>query len=150
MSRYGFIVDVDRCFGCYACALACRVATNARGEDSWCHVLQVESRDDERISWIPYVCAQARDPACGFKGDGAGAGGGGGQPPCVRACLAGALMYGDLEDPSSPVGRLIIEGRAKPMPHTAGAPGAYYVGDLPRGAELPPVEEVLPRKRTPT
>ena len=141
--RLGFVVDVDRCFGCHACALTCRVATNARGEDSWCYVIQVEPEGDDGIYWIPYVCAQVRDPACGFDPSQ------GGQPPCARACFSNAILFGDIDDPSSPVGRLVAEGRAAPLPHTTEAPRAYYVGGLPRGAELPPVEEILPRKRIP-
>ncbi|BBE42163.1 hypothetical protein [Conexivisphaera calida] len=142
MSRYGFIVDVDRCFGCYACALACRAATGGDGR-AW--VLQLESREEGRPFWIPYVCTQVGDPVCGF--DAAR----GGTPPCARTCPSGALMYGDMGDPSSPVGRLISEGRARPLPSAPGSPVAHYVGRVPRDLEgsLPDPASVIPRRFIP-
>ncbi|MDP7982370.1 MAG: hypothetical protein ACP5RJ_06605 [Conexivisphaera sp.] len=141
---YGFVVDVDRCFGCHACALACRVATGGEAR-AW--VLQLESREEGRPLWIPYVCTQVGEPACGFEGSRTYAP----QPPCVRTCPSGAIVYGDLGDPSSPAGRMIAGGRGRPLPSAPGSPGAYVTGHVPRDLEdsLPDPGSVIPRRRIP-
>ncbi|MGC8970439.1 MAG: hypothetical protein ACP5LG_07825 [Conexivisphaera sp.] len=138
MSRPGFAVDADRCFGCHACALACRAATGGEAR-AW--VLWLESEEEGRPFWIPYVCTQVGEPACRFEG----------QPPCARACPSGAIAYGDLGDPSSPAGRVAARGPARPLPSVPRAPGAVFVGRVPRDLEvsLPNPGSVIPRRRIP-
>jgi Fe-S-cluster-containing dehydrogenase component len=143
MSRYGFVVDVDKCFGCHACNLACRLATHEKGVGAPLFVLELSSDEERAPVWMPYVCTQIGDPICGPADREA--------PPCVRACPTGTLLYGDLDDPGSQVGRIVASGAAKPLPHTTSEPRAYYTGRIPRDVEasLPDPRGIIPRKYLP-
>jgi hypothetical protein len=47
---------------------------------------------------------------------------------CAVACIAGAIVFGDLDDPTSPVRRLIAETNAAPLsPEYGTEPSVYYV-----------------------
>ncbi len=49
-------------------------------------------------------------------------------PMCAVACIAGAIHFGDLDDPTSAVARLVGESRAQPlMPECGTAPSVYYM-----------------------
>jgi phenylacetyl-CoA:acceptor oxidoreductase subunit 1 len=49
-------------------------------------------------------------------------------PMCAVACIANAIVFGDLDDPASRVARMIAEGRALPlMPECGTQPSVYYV-----------------------
>jgi phenylacetyl-CoA:acceptor oxidoreductase subunit 1 len=49
-------------------------------------------------------------------------------PMCAVACIAGAIVFGDLDDPASPASRLLAEGQAVPlMPECGTAPAVYYI-----------------------
>jgi Fe-S-cluster-containing dehydrogenase component len=139
MTRPGFVVDVDACFACGACVTACRVATDG---DARIRILQLESAEEARPFWIPYVCTQVGDPACSFEG----------RPPCARTCPSGALIYGDLDDPSSPPGAIVAGGGergAEPLPTRLPEPRAYRVGRVPGDVErsLPDPASVIPGRR---
>ena len=51
-------------------------------------------------------------------------------PLCVNTCIAGALSFGDIEDPESPAAKLIAENRWFRMHESEGTePGFYYLWD---------------------
>jgi Fe-S-cluster-containing dehydrogenase component len=51
-------------------------------------------------------------------------------PICSVACIANAIVFGDLDDPSSRVARLIGDGRAQPLTPEAGTrPSVYYLAE---------------------
>ncbi|MBI4637723.1 MAG: 4Fe-4S dicluster domain-containing protein, partial [Candidatus Rokubacteria bacterium] len=51
-------------------------------------------------------------------------------PMCAVACIANAIVFGDLDDATSRVARLIVEGRALPlMPECGTRPSVYYLAE---------------------
>lgn len=51
-------------------------------------------------------------------------------PVCVRHCIAGALYFGDLDDPESEVSQLLQENRTRRISEDLGTnPSAYYILD---------------------
>jgi len=53
-------------------------------------------------------------------------------PMCSVACIARAILFGDLEDSKSEVARIVADGRAAPlMPELGLAPSVYYLVDEP-------------------
>ncbi len=61
-------------------------------------------------------------------------------PSCVNTCPSRARYFGDMNDPSSEVSKLIAKEKAKPLSSKAGAkPLLYYIGadDLLNGAPKP-------------
>jgi hypothetical protein len=55
-------------------------------------------------------------------------------PMCAVACIAGAIVFGDLDDPASRVRTLIAATNAAPLaPECGTEPSVYYVtGDGPQ------------------
>jgi len=76
MARYGMVIDVDRCTGCYACFLSCRdehagndhlpVALAQPEGQSWIKVSEVEqgSFPKVKVSYVPVPCLQCADAPC--------------------------------------------------------------------------------------
>jgi molybdopterin-containing oxidoreductase family iron-sulfur binding subunit len=206
-ARYGMVVDLDKCNGCGACAVACAVENNVppaaerateRNGITWLRVHRIEAPGDARAAFLPLMCQQCGDktpcasvcpqnavevdPASGIVAqvpvrclgcrycmaacpyharsfnwwdpdwpgrltetlnpevstrtrgvvekctfcshrlqaaqDAQATAGGDAKPPaytpaCVEACPAGAIVFGNLDDPRSEVARL------------AGAPGTF-------------------------
>jgi phenylacetyl-CoA:acceptor oxidoreductase subunit 1 len=51
-------------------------------------------------------------------------------PMCAVACIARAIVFGDLDDPSSEVARAVLQGRAQPLsPECGTRPSVYYVAE---------------------
>jgi sulfite dehydrogenase (quinone) subunit SoeB len=95
------VVDPDLCIGCGNCVPMCPYS--ARQADP-------RKRIVEKCNFCtPYV-ARGESPAC------------------VTTCLAECRHFGDLDDPASPVARLIRERRAEPLtlPGPDLGPKVYY------------------------
>lgn len=81
MSRYTLVVNVDRCIGCHACEMACKVENDVALGSYWNRVLQVGPTGEYpsmHVYWLPVQCQQCEDA------------------PCVHVCPAGA-SYRDSE-----------------------------------------------------
>jgi molybdopterin-containing oxidoreductase family iron-sulfur binding subunit len=76
MSRWGMVIDLDRCTGCQACVFACKAENNipavgakeaGRGRIiSWMQVLteEGEGHPGEVKRFLPRPCLQCDDPPC--------------------------------------------------------------------------------------
>lgn len=81
MSHYAIVVNLDRCIGCHACEIACKVENGVALGSNWNKVVQVGPRGefpDLKVYWLPVQCQQCEDA------------------PCVHVCPTGA-SYRDPE-----------------------------------------------------
>jgi len=80
--RLGMVVDLNRCMGCWTCAVACKAENNVGAGLFWLRVLTIGGSDhiDVPAGEFPAV-AMAYQPTGCFHCDNA---------PCVKACPVGA------------------------------------------------------------
>lgn len=74
MSRYGMVIDLDRCTGCRACMVACKVENNTPQANFWMYVFRYEEGEfpNTRVSFMPRPCMHCDNA------------------PCVKVCPVGA------------------------------------------------------------
>lgn len=74
MTRYAMAVDLTRCIGCMACAVACKVSNNLP-KDIWWNVIHTDGGDaydtargtygeDNHMRWYPVNCMHCENPVC--------------------------------------------------------------------------------------
>lgn len=72
MSRYTFVVDLDRCVGCMSCNAACKIVNDVPIGNYWNKVLRVgptpmyEGAIFPDVEWyyLPIQCQHCENPAC--------------------------------------------------------------------------------------
>jgi molybdopterin-containing oxidoreductase family iron-sulfur binding subunit len=79
MPRYGMTIDLEKCVGCRACMVACKVENNTPESAFWMYVFRLEEGQfpDTKMSFLPRPC-QHCDNA-----------------PCVKVCPVGARYKRD-------------------------------------------------------
>lgn len=90
MARNCLVINVDRCIGCYACELACKMENGVALGHHWNKLYQVEpfgEWPDVSTYWVSKQCQQCEDA------------------PCVNVCPTGA-SYRDEE------GRVLVDESA--------------------------------------
>ncbi|MFO1218073.1 MAG: 4Fe-4S dicluster domain-containing protein [Burkholderiaceae bacterium] len=131
-------IDYDICIGCAYCAVACPYQARYKVEQPRLAydkpTRTEEQRFDERRLGVAQKCtfcvdridegtAQGLTP--GVDPDAT--------PACANACIANALVFGDLEDPQSNVSRLLDDVPWFQMHQELGTnPGFYYLWDKER------------------
>ncbi len=128
-------IDYDLCIGCAYCAVACpyqaRYRTDAPG------FAYGEPTAPESIGFEPRRLGVATK--CTFCVERIDEGTARGltpgvdpeaTPACVNSCIAAALIFGDRDDPTSNVSRLLAESEHFRMHEELGTgPGFYYLWD---------------------
>ncbi len=74
MARYGMVIDLDKCTGCRACMVACKVENNTPQANFWMNVFRFEEGEfpNARIWFMPRPCMHCDNA------------------PCVKVCPVGA------------------------------------------------------------
>jgi molybdopterin-containing oxidoreductase family iron-sulfur binding subunit len=117
-------VDADKCIGCRYCQVACpydaRAFNFGKPEPYYAD-----------MDLTPYEEARNGEHKvgtvgkCDFCSDRVELGE---EPACVKACISGARIFGDLDDPNSEVSRLIAQRDARQFhPELGTDPSVYYI-----------------------
>jgi len=66
MPRYGMVIDLKRCYGCYSCVMACKVKNYTPPGVFWARLLQGETGTYPNAvrQTLPVLCMQCDDPSC--------------------------------------------------------------------------------------
>ena len=64
--RYGMVIDLKRCIGCYGCQIFCKAENSTPPGILWSRVLFYESGKYPNVSKmpLPILCMHCGDPAC--------------------------------------------------------------------------------------
>jgi Fe-S-cluster-containing dehydrogenase component len=64
--KYAMVIDLNRCIGCHACSLACKIENATSKGVFWSRVFQVENGlyPDVRRVHLPRLCMHCENPAC--------------------------------------------------------------------------------------
>ena len=74
MARYGMVIDLDRCSGCRACMVACKVENNTPQASFWMYAFRLEEGEypSTQVWFMPRPCMHC------------------GNAPCAKVCPVGA------------------------------------------------------------
>jgi molybdopterin-containing oxidoreductase family iron-sulfur binding subunit len=118
-------VDSEKCIGCRYCMVVCPY--NARqflGSEPQGYYPDKGLTAYEKVMYADHTVGTVEK--CNFCATRVADGQ---LPACVLTCPAQARFFGDLDDPTSEVSRLILEHNAKPLKPEAGTqPSVYYIG----------------------
>ena len=128
-------VDYDLCIGCAYCDVACpyqaRFKISEPGFAYGAPMANEAAREDARRLGVSQKCTFCSDRIDFGLANGLVPGADPrATPACVNSCIAGALAFGDVEDPASPVSELLARTEHFRMHEELGTePGFYYVTD---------------------
>jgi molybdopterin-containing oxidoreductase family iron-sulfur binding subunit len=142
MAKYGMAIDLKRCYGCYACVMACKAENFTPPGVFWARLLKGETGEFPNTvrQALPVLCMHCDDPSCltvcptkatyPTKCDFCKTRRDSGEmePSCVRACPALARTFGDLDDPNSEISVKVRRGRAYVLnPELGNKPKVHYI-----------------------
>ena len=66
MPRFGMVIDLHRCYGCYACSMACKVKNHTPPNVFWARLLKGERGEFPNTvrQSLPVLCMQCEEPSC--------------------------------------------------------------------------------------
>ncbi len=114
----GFVlVDQKKCIECGYCVISCPFdARYLYTEDDIKQAKSIYGSDVEHV--VPHIdkCTFCMHRVKERR-----------EPACVETCPTQARMFGDLDDPNSPVAALVRSGKAKPISCSDTKPKVFYV-----------------------
>lgn len=118
-------IDEDKCIGCRYCMIACPY--DARSFITNTNKGYFPEKGLTEVETIQFATHQEGVvEKCDFCQDRLAEGE---EPMCVKSCPAKAMIFGDLDDPTSEISRVLVMGLAQPfMPETGTQPSVYYIG----------------------
>ncbi len=127
-------IDYDLCIGCGYCAVACPYQARFKTDRATFAYANKPSRaeamrfDEKRLA-VATKCTFCVDRIDAGTAKGLTPGvDPAATPACVNSCIAGALHFGDIENPSSNLSRLLTENEHFRMHEELGTgPGIYYL-----------------------
>lgn len=77
--RYGMVIDLQKCIGCFGCQIACKSENGTRPGTLWARVVRVETGEFPNVKRfsLPLLCMHCQDP------------------PCLKVCPTGATYKRD-------------------------------------------------------
>jgi molybdopterin-containing oxidoreductase family iron-sulfur binding subunit len=111
-------IDEHRCIGCRYCVAACPYGSRSfNWSDPRPHIARIDPAYPTRTTGVVEKCTLCEERLAD------------GRPPaCVEACPEGALVFGDLREPSSEVSRVLDAHLAiRRKPELGTRPQVYYV-----------------------
>jgi len=128
-------VEYSACVGCGYCAMACpyrarHLVHGAGGARDGAHPFEPAPPRSERRG-VMTKCTFCKERVDAGRARGLTAGvDAEATPMCAVACIAGAILFGDLDDRSSAVSRAVAAAQAVPlMPECGTSPSVYYVAE---------------------
>ena len=66
MAKWGMVIDLSKCTGCQACAVACSTENNKLPGENYMQVIfmQQGKSSNERFTWFPRPCQHCTNPPC--------------------------------------------------------------------------------------
>jgi len=66
MANYGMVIDLKRCYGCYACVMACKTKNHTPPGVFWARVLKGEEGTFPNTvrQALPVLCMHCEEPSC--------------------------------------------------------------------------------------
>lgn len=66
MTKWGMVIDLEKCTGCQACTTACAMENNRLPGENWQDVLyyQEGAYPNVKLSWLPRPCMHCESPSC--------------------------------------------------------------------------------------
>ena len=112
------MMDMHRCIGCRYCIAACPYGSRSfNWRDPRPHIAEITPEFPTRCRGVVEKCNFCAERIAVNE-----------QPYCVEACSQGALIFGDLEDPTSDVRKVLHENYAiRRKPGVGTQPQVYYL-----------------------
>ena len=114
------VMDPHRCIGCRFCMAACPYGSRSfNWEDPRPHLKKINPEYPTRTKGVVEKCTFCDERLAKGRA-----------PACVEACTQGAMAFGDLQDETSPVVKLLRENYQHPPQARARDPAGGVLPDL--------------------
>ena len=111
--RWGMVIDLKRCVGCYSCMISCKQENFLPPSYFWNRVLIGESGKYPNVRKLmyPVLCNHCKEA------------------PCVDVCPTKPRVFGDLNDKNSDISQFVRNNPVQVLkPESGNGPMCFYVG----------------------